>query len=64
MDGTGPTGHGPLSGRGMGKCDGAEKGIYCRRHGGFGVRQRFFSSKFRKEYVTQTAGMSANNDKS
>ena len=31
FDGTGPTGKGPMSGRGMGNCRGAGQGRGCRR---------------------------------
>lgn len=47
MDGTGPVGQGPLSGRGMGRCGGAMRQGYCGRFGGSGrgMGRRFYSPK-------------------
>ena len=47
LNGMGPRGEGPMTGRGMGNCPGARTGFFGRRRGaqnGFGFR-RFFSSK-------------------
>jgi len=44
LDGTGPMGQGPMTGRGFGPCGGgARRGLGCRR--GFGLGRFFYSPK-------------------
>jgi len=45
MDSTGPTGQGPMSGRGMGRCGGQTGQGFCGRFGGYGMGRRFYSPK-------------------
>jgi hypothetical protein len=45
IDGTGPVGQGPLSGRGMGRCGSGMRQGSCGHFGGFGMGRRFYSPK-------------------
>jgi len=44
LNGTGPTGQGPMTGRGLGPCNGGVR-LICGCRGGYGYGRRFISPK-------------------
>lgn len=54
FDGTGPTGQGPRTGRGMGSCRGG-MGIGCMRGNGAGLGRRFYTKTEESEMLKEEA---------